>query len=133
MPWMSGNVVRNLLSRPATRLYPAVKREPPEGSRGRILFDSSRCEFCGDCERVCPAQAISLDTELAEGYEGTGVAGENRDEESGAAWVRVYDPFRCIFCNLCIEACAYGALMLDNHHLAPACTKTPEKSRIETW
>ena len=132
VPWMCGNVIRNLVSKPATRLYPAVKREPPERARGQIFFDGSRCEFCGDCERVCPARAISLDTGWNEQLESAGSAGEAGNEES-VTWVRVYDPFRCIFCNLCIEACAYGALTLDNHHLSPACTKTLERSRVQIW
>jgi len=132
VPRMCGNVIRNLLSKPATRLYPAVKREPAERARGQILFDASRCEFCGDCERVCPAHAISLDTGWQDWLEGAGAAGERGNEE-GVTWFRVYNPFRCIFCNLCIEACVYGALTLDNHHLTPAYDKTLERSRVQIW
>ncbi|MEW5762992.1 MAG: 4Fe-4S dicluster domain-containing protein [Bacillota bacterium] len=132
MPWMSENIFRNLLSRPATRLYPAVKREPPAGARGQIVFHAARCEFCGDCERACPTQAIVLDTEWGEGGETAGAAWNGRND-GAPVWVRLYDPFRCILCNLCVEACAYGALSSDGHHLAAAYTRTITTARVQTW
>ncbi|KUK41339.1 MAG: 4Fe-4S ferredoxin iron-sulfur binding domain protein [Clostridia bacterium 62_21] len=130
---MTGNIIRNLLSRPATRLYPAVKREPPPGSRGRILFFASRCAFCGECERVCPTQAVVLDTEWGGDEEGLQAVWDDDDVGGGATLVRFYDPNRCILCNLCIEACLYGALTCENRHITPSYTKTVEKGRVENW
>ena len=39
---MAGTVIKNLFSRPATRLYPFVKREPFAGTRGHVEIDFSQ-------------------------------------------------------------------------------------------
>lgn len=122
MPWMTGNVVRNLLHGPVTRPYPAARREPFARTRGKIAFEASRCEFCGDCERVCPSQAIILDTVWDQG-----------DGGHETTWVRIYRPLLCIFCGVCVEICAYGALTIEEEHLPPTDHKVDERGYIQSW
>ncbi|MDA8097678.1 MAG: 4Fe-4S dicluster domain-containing protein [Desulforudis sp.] len=122
MPWMVGNIVKNLVKRPATRPYPVVKRDPFHGTRGQIAFLPGNCEFCGDCERVCPTQAILLDT-----------VWENRNGNNELVWVRSYDPYRCIYCDLCVEICPYYALASDLKYHQPGYERQTEHGKVEPW
>lgn len=103
MPWMLPTILGNLASKPATRRYPFVKREPFARTRGKVNFDTSKCDLCGDCERVCAAGAIVVDEEKRE--------------------IR-YDPFKCIYCALCVESCLQRAIIVDRHYLPPAPSKS---------
>ena len=110
MPWMFRTILRNLFSRPVTRRYPdrdAVESVP--GYRGKIRFDSQRCDLCADCSRVCPSQAIevSLNKRLI-----------------------TYDPFRCIYCGACVEACLPRAIGQDVSYTSPAPTKEVDTVRV---
>lgn len=123
MPLMVGNVLRNLLHRPATRPYPVVSRRPFAGSRGRIRFTPEKCEFCGDCERACPAHAIVLDTVLEKA----------KDRNRELTWVRIYKPYRCIMCDVCVEVCAYDALVTDTEWGPPTTDRADEYDKVEPW
>ena len=46
-----------------------------------------RCVGCGDCSRVCPTQAISLERDKA-----------------------VIDSESCINCDQCVRSCSFGAI-----------------------
>jgi len=104
MPWMLPTVIKNLLSKPATRRYPYVKRPPFPGARGKIQFDMEKCDLCTACARVCPANAIIVDKE---------------------AKTIKYDPFACIYCGNCVDACPKDAITMDIYYSPPA----PEKSQ----
>lgn len=123
MPLMVGNVLRNLFNRPATRPYPVEPREPFAGTRGRIEFIAEKCDFCGDCERACPSQAVVLDTVLEE------TRGPNRE----LTWVRIYKPYRCIMCNRCVEVCPYDALAVKPDHGPPATELADRYDKVESW
>ena len=101
MPKMLGKVLRSLLSQPATVRYPYVKPAVIQGTRGRIKFDITKCDYCLDCERVCPPAAITVCLETKK---------------------IVYDPFRCIYCHLCVQNCMQGAIKPD---------ETPRKPEFE--
>ena len=77
-------ILKNLFKQPATRLYPNVKREPYERTRGRLEIDHEKCIHCGICQRQCPADAISV----------------NRQNEY---WQ--LNAFRCIICGECVLKC----------------------------
>ena len=111
MPWMLPTICKNLFSRPATRRYPFKDiREPFSGYRGKISFDTTRCDVCGDCARVCPAAAIEVDQ-------------QNRQIK--------YYPFRCIYCGTCVETCLQRAITQDAHYTPPAATKAEELYKVE--
>ena len=92
-------VLANLFSTPATRPYPAERREPFAGARGAITFDDDRCTACAACSKKCPAQAIEVDR---------------------AAKTLAFHPFRCIVCEACREVCTRDAIGLDAAHRGPA-------------
>lgn len=106
MPVMVGNVLRNLVSRPATRRYPFVTRQPFAGSRGQVVFDQERCCYCGSCARICPAGAIAI-------------TGSRKNNDITIS----YDPFACIYCGRCVEMCPCCAVVMNNQHTPPAYEK----------
>lgn len=100
MAKMISTVIKNLGSRPRTRLYPAVERQLPPNTRGHIDFDMEKCIFCTLCAKRCPADAIVVDRK-----------GKTLD----------FNPFRCIVCEYCLEGCAKDAITLCEQW------RTPEK------
>jgi ech hydrogenase subunit F len=71
-------------SKPATRLYPFVKREPITGTRGSIEIDIQKCSMCTLCQKKCPTDAIVV----------------KRQEK-----IWEIDRLRCISCSACVDAC----------------------------
>jgi formate hydrogenlyase subunit 6/NADH:ubiquinone oxidoreductase subunit I len=88
---MVKEVLAHLFLKPATRKYPFVKAEVPEGFRGKQVFDISLCVSCGLCSRDCPAKAI----EMVE------VDGKRRP---------LFHLDLCIFCYQCAESCPRNAI-----------------------
>ncbi|MHA1596360.1 MAG: 4Fe-4S binding protein [Candidatus Asgardarchaeia archaeon] len=75
--------------RTVTEMYPEVRKEPPEGFRGKLKFNIETCIGCGICFRVCPAMAIEMV--------------ESDRTKTKKKPVFYYD--RCIFCGQCAESC----------------------------
>jgi ech hydrogenase subunit F len=98
MPWMIKTVIGNLFSAPATRRYPYVKRADFAGSRGLVCWDGNKCDLCGDCARICPANAIEVD-------------------EAGRTIS--YEHTSCIFCGSCMDTCLQRAISQQTGY-APA-------------
>ena len=96
--FMMKNVLRNLLSRNATRKYPYVRREPFPYYRGPVQIDAEKCILCGICAKKCPSQCIAIDPK-----EGT--------------WD--LDLLACIYCASCVEACPKQCLSMGKEHPAP--------------
>jgi len=105
MPWMLPTIMKNLFSRPATRRYPYVKRPPFPEARGKLHFDTEKCNLCGACSRICPANAIIVDK-------------EGRTIK--------YNPFACIYCGNCVEGCPKKAITMDILYSPPAIQKEEE-------
>ncbi len=106
MPKMLKEVLKNLVSPPATVNYPFVKPEPVPGTRGALTWDMDRCDECQDCERVCPSMAIKVYPE------------EKKVE---------YQPFKCLFCYLCVDNCMQLAI---NHSEAMRAPEYEKKTEI---
>lgn len=82
---LSKMTLGSLFKKPATRIYPHVKREPFARTRGSVdLIDIHDCIFCGMCQRQCPADAIAVDRKASK-------------------WE--YHPFACIACDSCVRVC----------------------------
>ena len=86
---------RSLKTGIVTRGYPSVPEPAPTAYRGQVQLDTSSCTGEGECARVCPSSAIAVD--VAPG---------------GWTWSLTDAP--CVFCGLCAEACASGAIRLTN-------------------
>lgn len=118
---MLGNIIKNMFSKPATRMYPQEKRETYKDVRGQIGIDIDKCIFCGICSKKCPSNALEV----------------NRGEKSWEV-----DHFKCIICGACEEACPKKCIHTDVNYtpcsdVKDKCksvqvgksTETPEESR----
>jgi ech hydrogenase subunit F len=101
---MTGTVLKNLFSRPATRRYPTHVKEPHRTpkSRGRIEIEIEACSLCGACAKRCPTDAIIV---------------IKADREWNI------DRLRCCTCNACVEVCPKKCLDMDNRYTSPTVTK----------
>ena len=95
---------RKLSKKPITIQYPEEKT--PLSSRFRGLHalrkypnGEERCIGCKLCEAVCPALAISMDTEV-------------RSDNTRRTTKYEIDLFKCIYCGFCEEAVSYTHLTL---------------------
>ena len=89
---LGGMTLGSLFKRPETLRYPFEVKEPPQGLKGHIVNDVSRCIVCGICARVCPAGALAVD-------------------KKARTWA--IDPFRCVQCGSCARACPKACLSMD--------------------
>lgn len=96
---MMRTTLKNLVSKPATRKYPAEPVLLPEGERGRVVYDMSKCIFCGLCEKRCPTNAITMDK-------------PNKRQSVSRA--------KCIACGVCVESCPTDAIQMRPEYSPPA-------------
>lgn len=94
---------RNLFARKVTVQYPEEKTPQSPRFRGlhalrRYPNGEERCIGCKLCEAVCPALAITIDTE---------------PREDGTRRTTRYDidMFKCIYCGFCEESCPVDSIV----------------------
>ncbi len=94
---------KKLSKKPITVQYPEEKT--PLSTRFRGLHalrkypnGEERCIGCKLCEAVCPALAISIDT-------------EERSDKTRRTTKYEIDLFKCIYCGFCEEACPVDAVV----------------------
>ena len=94
---------RYLFARKITVQYPEEKTPMSPRFRGlhaqrRYANGEERCIACKLCEAVCPALAITIDSE---------------EREDGSRRTKRYDIdlFKCIYCGFCEEACPVDAIV----------------------
>ena len=94
---------KKLFKKPITIQYPEEKT--PQSSRFRGLHalrkypnGEERCIGCKLCEAVCPALAITIDTEM-------------RDDGTRRTTKYEIDLFKCGYCGFCEEACPTDAIV----------------------
>jgi hydrogenase-4 component H len=75
--------------------YPTRPEAPPEGFRGRPIFDAAKCVGCGGCASNCPSREILL----------LDVSQEKR--------ILRYLGRRCTFCGRCAEVCPENAITMS--------------------
>jgi len=105
MPWMIPRLLKNLFGGPVTVRYPFEKKPPVPEVRGKLSWEMSKCDLCGDCQRLCPSNAIIVDE-------------ANRKI--------IYDPFSCIYCRTCAEGCFHGAILCSVEYAPPNTQKSTE-------
>jgi len=94
---------RNLFAKKVTVQYPEERAPQSPRFRGlhaqrRYPNGEERCIACKLCEAVCPALAITIESE---------------EREDGTRRTTRYDidTFKCIFCGFCEEACPVDAIV----------------------
>ena len=94
---------RHLFARKITVLYPEEKTPMSPRFRGlhalrRYPNGEERCIACKLCEAVCPAMAITIES-------------EQRDDGTRRTTRYDIDLTKCIFCGFCEEACPVDAIV----------------------
>jgi NADH-quinone oxidoreductase subunit I len=94
---------RHLFKRKVTVMYPEEKTPMSPRFRGlhalrRYPNGEERCIACKLCEAVCPAQAITIES-------------EPRDDGSRRTTRYDIDMTKCIYCGFCQEACPVDAIV----------------------
>ncbi|MGU9957121.1 MAG: NADH-quinone oxidoreductase subunit NuoI [Arenicellales bacterium WSBS_2016_MAG_OTU3] len=99
---------RHLFARKITVHYPEEKTPKSPRFRGlhalrRYPNGEERCIACKLCEAVCPAAAITIDSE---------------EREDGTRRTTRYDIdlFKCIYCGFCEEACPVDSIVETHVH-----------------
>jgi NADH-quinone oxidoreductase subunit I len=95
--------LRNLFARKVTIQYPEEKTPQSPRFRGlhalrRYPNGEERCIACKLCEAVCPAAAITIESDVA-------------DDGTRRTTRYDIDLFKCIFCGFCEEACPVDAIV----------------------
>ncbi|MGB0636198.1 MAG: NADH-quinone oxidoreductase subunit NuoI [Gammaproteobacteria bacterium] len=98
---------KRLVTRKVTVQYPEEKT--PQSARFRGLHalrrypnGEERCIACKLCEAVCPALAISIESEV-------------RDDGSRRTSKYDIDLTKCIFCGFCEESCPVDSIVETRH------------------
>lgn len=99
---------RRLFSRKITIMYPQEKTPKSPRFRGlhalrRYANGEERCIACKLCEAVCPALAITIDS-------------EQRADGTRRTTRYDIDLFKCIYCGFCEEACPVDSIVLTDIH-----------------
>jgi len=94
---MIGILIKNLIHKPATILYPFEKKPFLDKSRGQIQIEIDNCIFCGICQKKCPTNAIIVQKETK-------------------TWQ--INRLNCITCNACVEVCPKKCLLMENCYSA---------------
>jgi len=99
---------RYMLSRKITIQYPEEKTPQSPRFRGlhalrRYANGEERCIACKLCEAVCPALAITIESDM-------GADGTRRTTRYDI------DLFKCIYCGFCEEACPVDAIVETRLH-----------------
>jgi NADH-quinone oxidoreductase subunit I len=94
---------RYMLSRKITVMYPEEKTPASPRFRGlhalrRYPNGEERCIACKLCEAVCPALAITIES-------------EERDDGTRRTTRYDIDLVKCIFCGLCEESCPVDSIV----------------------
>lgn len=99
---------RQFFNKKTTVMYPEEKIPKSPRFRGlhalrRYPNGEERCIACKLCEAVCPALAITIDSE---------------EREDGTRRTTRYDIdlFKCIYCGFCEEACPVDSIVLTDIH-----------------
>lgn len=90
-----------------TMEYPEVRPQIPEGHRGIHRYFEAQCMLCRACEKTCPVDCIVIEA-----------VGKGKN----ALITRFdIDYSKCLFCNLCCEACNPSCIhMGDEYDLSTA-------------
>lgn len=92
------DLVRSFFKRPATEMYPFVKKAAPERLRGKLHWDPAQCTGCQLCIKDCPANAIELIV----------------IDKVNKRFVMRYHADRCIYCSQCVETCRFKCLSMSD-------------------
>lgn len=100
--------LKQFFRKPVTLRYPVEKTPQSHRFRGlhalrRYANGEERCIACKLCEAVCPALAITIES-------------DRRDDGTRRTTRYDIDLFKCIYCGFCEEACPVDAIVETRIH-----------------
>jgi formate hydrogenlyase subunit 6/NADH:ubiquinone oxidoreductase subunit I len=104
---------------PITVEYPFVTKPIFNFSRVKIKNRFEECTGCGDCEKLCPVNAIKIEGDFYSTYS------KKAKTLSGNDIVREMTSFQisydtCIFCGICVTKCPTSSLHFDKEFVIGA-------------
>lgn len=112
---MEKELLKHLVKKPATIIYPFEKCEPMSGFRGKVEIDTIKCIGCGICVHDCPSFALEII--------GKGLTCDMK-------WY----PGRCVYCGQCVESCPRNAIeQTEEWNLADSENVEDAGSSIDRW
>ncbi len=109
---MIHEVLRELVRRPATLLYPAEKASMPPRFRGKLAFRAEKCVGCRLCMKDCPSAAITI------------------NKLGDKLFEAIVDLDKCVFCGQCVDSCNQRALEITDEYELASMDKAKLRSRI---
>ena len=98
-----------------TVYYPEEKLPMGERFRGgHLVLNVDKCISCKMCSMSCPNAALDLDVKV----ETIVKIVDDKEKKTQKRTMEAYrhDIGRCMYCNLCVEACAVKALSWDKNY-----------------
>jgi NADH-quinone oxidoreductase subunit I len=92
---------KNMFRKPVTIQYPFEKPAMTERFRGLVDLHPGKCIACGQCVKICPTAALSLETSV------------NPETKKKFPGVFTYNGELCCFCGLCHEVCPTAAMYMN--------------------
>jgi formate hydrogenlyase subunit 6/NADH:ubiquinone oxidoreductase subunit I len=109
---MLHEVLKEVLKRPATLLYPYEKPAMPPRFRGKLSFRAEKCVGCKLCMKDCPSEAITI------------------NKLGDKLFEAILDLDRCVFCGQCVDSCNVQALEITDEYELASMDKATLKTRI---
>jgi formate hydrogenlyase subunit 6/NADH:ubiquinone oxidoreductase subunit I len=106
IPGLSKTLIKSLVGKPATEMYPQKKKTYTDATRGKVENEIERCIFCRMCEKNCPTKALAVSKEKNE-------------------WE--IDSLKCCLCRRCVEVCPVKCLSMDNVYFPSVRTRAEGK------
>ncbi len=104
-PKLLEQVLKSLVSKPATVQFPREKTEVEPDFRGLQYADLTKCTGCSLCSIECPADAIKM-TSIPQEYEAP--------KTNPRRLYPLINYGKCVYCYRCVKVCPTNAYIVSN-------------------
>ena len=103
--------LKHVFRKPITLQYPEQRPDISLRFRGRLVMpvdpatSNNRCTACMLCVRACPNHSIDCEKLIGE---------DGKPKPKAVSYT--YNMGSCIYCNLCVESCAFAAIIMSDEY-----------------